>query len=191
MTENFSWGRNGSFACPAEGKAFGVGATLTGRAIAITSTKDSASPFRQSGWSLPVANRTWRTPILTVYCHPCPHLESQHLGGCGRRIVASLRPAWTTGQDLVLKAQTRQQETSYEETRWAFPLKTCSTCFPYIIVLFTIISIKNNIHWFERKKTNTYSVSCSKCFQSSITFHLHKNSSVTYTPVAIFQIRQK
>lgn len=169
MTANFSWGRNGSFAHPTQGKAFGVGATLAERAFAITSTKDSASPSCQSGWSLPVANRTWRTPISVVYSHPRPHLESQHLGGCGRRIVARLRQAWTTGQDLVLKAQTRHQETS-----WAFPLKICSTCFPYIIVLFTIISIKNNIHWFERRKTNTYSVSCSKCFQSSITFHLHK-----------------
>lgn len=70
MTGNFSWGRNGSFSCPAEGKAFGVGATLAWRAIAITSTKDSASPSRQSGWSLQAANRTWRTPILVVYRPP-------------------------------------------------------------------------------------------------------------------------
>lgn len=43
MTENFSWGRNGTFARPVEEKAFGVGATLAERAIAATSTKDSAS----------------------------------------------------------------------------------------------------------------------------------------------------
>lgn len=27
--------------------------------------------------------------------------------GCGRRIVVSVTPVWTTGQDLVLKAQTK------------------------------------------------------------------------------------
>lgn len=89
-----------------EEKAFGVGATLAERAIAATSTKDSASLSRQSGWSLWVADKTEGRQIL-VYCHPRPHLESQLLEGCGSRIVTSLRPAWTTGQDLVLKAHAR------------------------------------------------------------------------------------
>lgn len=71
MTGNFSWGRNGSFARPVEEKAFGVGATLTERAIVATSTKDSASLSRQSGWSLPVADKTEGRQIL-VYCHPAP-----------------------------------------------------------------------------------------------------------------------
>lgn len=74
--------------------------------------------------------------LSTVYCHPRPHLEFQHLGGCGRRIVASLRPAWTIGQDLVLKAQTTPGNILWGNSM-GFPPKNLLNLFPiYYCVIY-------------------------------------------------------